>query len=429
MKKTTIKKPLPVEWSKNLTIYEVNLRQYSYGGTFKEFELHLPRLKELGVGILWFMPIQPIGKKKRKGSLGSYYSLQNYVEVNSEHGTLDEFKELVKKIHEMGMFVLLDWVANHTSWDHIWTKNRPDFFTQDKNGNFKPPVAEWEDVIELNYENRELRKQMLDSMKFWLEETDIDGFRCDMAHLVVKDFWDNARQELDKIKPVFMLAESEDRNLLKMAFDMIYNWNIHHITNKIAKGTMNVYDIDDMLAHEIHDFPQNSYQMLFTSNHDENSWNGSAIQRLTYGLEVFNVLMFTLNGMPLIYSGQEAGNYRQLDFFEKDPIEWKKDKMTDFYKILIELKRQNKALWNGPYGGDFIRIHTSQGDSVFSFIRKKDKNQVVAILNFSEKEQVISSDWDFLTGEYINVFTKGKVIFTPKANLRLEPFGYRIFCK
>ncbi len=424
MMKTHVKQP---EWSKNLSIYEVNVRQYTPGGTFKELEAHIPRLKELGVGFLWFMPIQPIGEKNRKGSLGSYYSIKDYTAVNPAYGTLDEFKQLVKKIHDAGMYVLLDWVANHTAWDSVWSVQHPDFFTKDEFGNFKPPVPDWADVIDLNFSNKELWTYMIEALKFWITETDIDGFRCDMAHLVPTEFWNTARAELDKTKEIFMLAESENRDLLEKAFNMEYNWNIFHIINSIAKGERNVNDLDNILQYEIHDFPENAYQMFFTSNHDENSWNGSAIERLGFALEVFNAMMFTIDGMPLIYSGQEAGMYKRLKFFDKDLIEWKEDKMFRFYKTLIDLKKRNKALWNGKFGGSFSRIDTSNNSNIFAYLRKKDNKQVVAVLNLSNTEQMVTLFGNSYTGQYTNVFTHEKVMVEKDARIFLKPWDYRIY--
>jgi len=320
------------DWVKNQTIYEVNLRQFTKGGTFEEFEGHLPRLKALGVGILWFMPIQPIGEKNRKGSLGSYYSIKDYSSINPEFGTMTEFKSLVKKIHSLGMKVIIDWVANHTSWDHQWTKDFPDFYDQDEHGNFKPPFPEWEDVIHLNYNNPVLWREMISQMEFWIREANIDGFRCDMAHLVPTVFWNHARHQLDKVKPMFMLAESENHDLLEFAFDAIYNWKLLHGLNDIAAGKIKTNELLNIAKNGSDNLPTGAAELNFTCNHDENSWQGSAIERLHYYLEPLTILTFTLPGIPLIYSGQEAGNYRRLKFFDKDEIEWKEDKMTPLYQ-------------------------------------------------------------------------------------------------
>jgi cyclomaltodextrinase / maltogenic alpha-amylase / neopullulanase len=418
-------KKLPLAWSKNLTIYEVNLRQYTPGGTFREFADHLPRLAEMGVGILWFMPVQPVGILNRKGTLGSYYSISDYMAVDPAYGTLEEFRELVDRIHNMGMFVLLDWVANHTSWDNVLTASNPAFYRHNDNGDVFPPFAEWEDVIGLDYSNYELRKYMIGAMQFWLKETGIDGFRCDMANLVPVDFWEQARRQLDETKPVFMLAEAEQREMLNEAFDAVYNWNLLHLMNGMAQGHRCVADLDAMLRFEIEEFPADSYQLLFTSNHDENSWNGSEIERLHFGLEAYTVLCFTLTGMPLIYSGQEAGNYRRLRFFEKDEITWKQDKMFGLFQRLTYLKKTTPALWSGPFGGNFTRLSTASPD-VFAFCRSKDENHVVVAINFSDKS-VHSELAGLPPGSFMDYFNGGHAALSNGMGLDLKPWEYRVY--
>jgi glycosidase len=418
---------IPVEWSKNLTIYEVNLRQFTDSGSFKEFEGHLPRLKELGVGILWFMPLHPIGEVNRKGELGSYYSVKDYFSVDPIYGTLKEFRRLVAKIHNLGMFVIIDWVANHTSCDNSLTVSNPEFYTLDDEGRFRSPIPEWSDVLDLNYQKPEVHRFMIDAMKYWLTETDIDGFRCDMAKLIPLEFWQNARLELEKVKPVFMLAEAENHEMLNGAFDSVYNWNIYHTMNSIARGESSVWNLNSMLNSEIFGFPANGYQMLFSSNHDENAWNGSELERLHFGLEAFTVLYFTLTGIPLIYNGQEAGNQKRLKFFEKDQIEWKVDKMFALYQSLISLKKRNRALWSGPYGGVFRRIETKNGGNVMAYMRELAGNKVVVVLNLSGQEQFAHLSVDNLPGFYNDFFTGNQVELYDNFYLSLEPWTYRIF--
>jgi len=415
------------EWTKNKIIYEVNLRQYSQGGSIKEFEAHLPRLKKLGVDILWFMPIHPIGIKNRKGDMGSYYSVQNYKAVDKTYGTLEDFKNLVDTIHNMDMYVLLDWVANHTSWDHQWTSQHPEFYTQTDDGGFKAPFPEWEDVIHLNYNSSELWKEMIDSMKFWIKEADIDGFRCDMAHLVRTPFWNEARRQLDEIKPVFMLAESENRDLLDHAFDALYNWNIFHKINDIAQGRTTLHSLKNCIENELQNYRKGTYELLFTSNHDENSWNGSAIERLTFSLEVCNVLCFTLPGIPLIYSGQEAGNYQKLSFFTKNHIDWKHDKMTPFYQHLCEIKHRNPALWNGDFGGKYSIVANNCEEHIYSFTRQKENDQIIVLCNFSPDHQLVILQSDSNVIQFRDLFSYKFVNL--KENLHVEPWGYRILEK
>jgi len=339
------------DWAKSLTVYEVNLRQYTHEGTILEFRQHLPRLKELGIGILWFMPIQPIGIINRKGSLGSYYSIRDYCSIDPAFGTMEEFRELVDEIHNLGMYVILDWVANHTAWDHLWVNEHPGFHHRNEAGEVFPPFPDWSDVIGLDYTNPGMRKAMIDSMKFWLKNTGIDGFRCDMAHLVVTDFWEQARPALEKTRPgLYMLAETDHYDLLNKAFHSSYDWKVFHAMNEVAQGKISVHDLAHTIEDQLAWLPGQSSLLRFISNHDENSWQGSEIERLAYFLEPMAVLYFTLPGIPLVYSGQEAGNYRRLSFFEKDLIDWKDDKMFALYQKLIQLRKDHQALWSGGEG-------------------------------------------------------------------------------
>ena len=415
------------EWARNQVIYEVNLRQYSPGGTLSEFRQHLPRLKELGAGILWFMPLQPVGIKNRKGSLGSYYSIRNYCELDTAYGTMDEFIALVNEIHSMGMYVILDWVANHTAWDHHWVEEFPAFYRRNELGEVHPPFPEWEDVIGLDYTNRDLRNEMIESMKFWLKTADIDGFRCDMAMLVPTDFWNGARYELETVKPVFMLAEAEQRDLTEEAFDVLYNWNLMHVWDDIAKGKYTADEIRWRLPSEITDFPEGADNMLFISNHDENSWNGSEIERLNFGLEAFAVLIFTLPGMPLIYSGMEAGNYRRLEFFDKDCIEWKQDKMAALYTKLAHLRMHNPALWSLQPKTDFQILTTDRDDKILFFKRESSGNKVLVVVNLSEEHLDFQLTGLGFQGNYTDVIHEIAVILGDTPCLSLEPWGYKVW--
>ena len=310
----------------------------------------------MGIDILWLMPINPIGKLNRKGSLGSYYSISDYNKVNPEFGTLNDFKNLVNEAHKLGMKVIVDWVANHTSWDNVWTKTHPEFYKRDKDGNFEPPVADWTDVIGLNFNNPKLWIAMENSMEYWIKECDIDGYRCDVAGMVQMPFWNFVRKELDKIKPVFMLAEAEGTQFHKHAFDMTYAWEFHNITKEIYAGKQTVKDLDNYFIKENSNYNPDAYRMAFTSNHDENSWKGSVFERYGEAAKTFAVLCGVVKGMPLVYSGQEAGMNKSLRFFDKDTIEWKKSDFREIYSKLIHLKLKNKALWNGNAGGEMNRL-------------------------------------------------------------------------
>ncbi|MFP4605470.1 MAG: alpha-amylase family glycosyl hydrolase [Bacteroidales bacterium] len=416
------------EWSKNAVIYEVNVRQYTEEGTFEAFREHLPRLKELGVDILWFMPIHPIGEKNKKGELGSYYSVKDYMDVNPEFGTMEDFKAVVDEAHEMGMYVILDWVANHTAWDNPLTKEHPDWYTKDSTGNFQPPEEDWSDVIELDYSVPEMRNYMIDALKFWVEEADIDGYRCDVAGMVPVQFWNRSREALDSIKPVFMLAEANEPILHKKAFDMTYAWDLHFLMNEIAQGKKNANDLNKKLKKEKDKYPKNGYRMMFTSNHDENSWKGTVYERLGDGVETFAVLSHTLPGMPLIYSGQEACMDKQLEFFEKDPIEWKECNMTELYKSLNKLKKENKALWNGEAGGEYQRIKTTDNKNVFAFIREKDDDKVFVVANLTDKPIDFRLKSEEYFGEYKEYFSEEEFTFNNEnTEMKLEPWEYKVF--
>jgi glycosidase len=414
------------EWSKNANIYEVNVRQYTKEGTFKAFREHLPRLEKMGVKILWLMPVYPVGKKNRKGELGSYYAVQNYNAVNPRLGTMDDLQALIKDAHERGMKVILDWVANHTAWDHVWTKKHPDWYATDENGNFKPPLSDWSDVIELDYSNQAMRRAMIQALKYWVKEADVDGYRCDVANLVPVDFWNDARKELDAIKPVFMLAESDHPELLEHAFDMSYDFKLYYLMNEIAKGDSAFKRIDSHMNYDRQTFGGQGYRMLFTTNHDENSCVGTVYERLGENVKVMAILVATLNGMPLIYGGQEAGLNKRLAFFTKDEISWNKLPLEDFYTTLLKLKKEHKALWNGRYSGDFQNIETDYPKTVYAFRRTKDDDEVIVVLNISNKEHDVSLPDLHGKGEYSDVFAGRNMKAGP---VTIAAHGYLVLAK
>ena len=425
-KETTVIHP---NWSKNVSIYEVNIRQYTPEGTFKAFQKHLPELKKMGIGIIWLMPINPIGEKNRKGSLGSYYSVENYKAINPEFGTLNDFKNLVNEIHREGMHVILDWVANHTSWDNVLIKTNPDFYKKDSLGNFVPPVADWTDVIALNYNNPDLWIYMENTMEYWIKECNIDGFRCDVASMVPTPFWDFVRKELEKIKPVFMLAEAESPGLQKHAFDMTYAWEFHNILKEIYKGKMTVSDLDKYYKKEENTYNPDAYRMVFTTNHDENSWNGTVFQRFGDAVKTFAVLCGVVKGMPLVYSGQEAGLNKPLSFFNKDTIEWKKSSFRDLYTGLVHLKLNNKALWNGLSGGEMERVKTNNDDKIFSFVREKGNEKIFVVFNLSPDNQKVEINDDKIAGSYKDFFSKTNLQLKSNFNADLPAWGYKVFVK
>jgi glycosidase len=388
----------------------------------------LPRLRNMGVNILWLMPIQPIGEKNRKGTLGSYYSVRDYEDVNRELGYIDEFDKLVELAHLLEMKVIIDWVANHTAWDHPWVSEHPEWYKKDADGNMFSPFG-WEDVVQLDYDNQDLRRAMINAMKYWIVEADIDGFRCDVAGLVPTDFWDAARVELNKMKPVFMLAEAEKDELLVNAFDMDYAWKLHHISNLIATGDTSVNALEGYFDELKTTLPKGAYKMNFTTNHDENSWNGTVHERYGEGYKAFAVLMATVPGMPMIYTGQESDLNKRLDFFEKDLVDWSYYPLQDFYRVLLNLKRSNKALWNGDFGGDLARVKTDNDEAVFAFTRQKDGDAVFVVLNLSEKPQNITLSGNGYVGTFVNAFDGKQAVFAEGHKLQLGPWEFLVYKK
>lgn len=394
------------EWAVNANIYEVNIRQYSAEGTFNAFSDDIPRLQEMGVKILWLMPIHPIGEKNRKGTLGSYYSIYDYREINSEFGDKDDFRALVNKAHDHDMKVIIDWVANHTSWDAVWTQTNPEFYLTDENGDFFPPMPEWDDVIQLDVENRDMWEAMIDAMYYWVDEFQIDGFRADVAYMVPLEFWIEARKKLEEIKPMFMLAEAEVPEL-HGAFDMTYAWEYAQVIRDLGAGNATLSDLDDVMERNFEHFQPADYRMFYTTNHDENSWQGGDYDLYGENFKNFAVLSATIWGMPLIYNGQESGLDKQLEFFEKDPINWGDYKYEEFYRTLLSLNSENQALFNGEIGGHYKKMPTDRDDSIFSFKRIGHHEQVLVILNFSN-EEVSFTYLDGHTGTWNDVFDESE---------------------
>lgn len=397
------------DWSVNATIYEVNIRQHTPEGTFEAFQADLPRIKDLGIDILWLMPIHPIGELNRKGgensnnymvepgspSLGSPYSVQNYLKVNPTFGDMQDLQNLVGAAHELGMKVILDWVANHTAFDHDWTVTNRSFFLLDDAGNLQPPTGtDWWDVTQLDWERGSengLYDAMADAMEFWVVQADIDGYRCDVAGNVPTKFWNKARRELERIKPdVFMLAEAEVPGHHERAFDMSYAWHMHHVLNKVANNEWSVDSIRSAVAKDKADFGEDAYRLMFVTNHDENSWNGTIADRMGSNGDAMAMLAGTLFGMPLVYSGQESGLSKRLRFFEKDTVVWGDYSKTELYQTINSLHHEEEALWNGSFGGWPVWIPTDFPDQVLSWSRSKQGSEVVVASNLGQESRLIS---------------------------------------
>lgn len=416
------------EWVKNATIYELNIRQFSPEGTFKAVEKQLPRLKKMGIDIIWLMPVQPIGVKNRKGTLGSYYSVKDYLDVNPEFGSKKDFQDLVNAIHKEGMYVILDWVANHSSWDNDLVKKHPDWYIKSREGKFQStPWRDYDDIIDFDYSKPGLRKYMTDALKFWVREYGIDGYRCDVASFVPLEFWENARKELDEIKPIFMLAEAEDKELHRKAFDATYNWTLWNYLHDIAMGKKTAEQLaGGYIAEHVSIFPKEGIRMNFIDNHDKNSWEGNQYSNFGSALKAAIVFSAMMDGMPLVYSGQEAGLDRSLQFFERDPIVWKKHENEQLYTSLFTLKHKNQALWNGKWGGEMVRITNDQMKNVISFVREKNGDKVLTFMNLSKEKITVTFDTKYDAGKYTNLFTGKQMNLPEKLVLTMDPWEYLV---
>ena len=411
-------------WIMQGNIYEVNLRQYTREGTLKAFASNLDRLKSMGVQTLWFMPLNPISVAGRKGTLGSYYAVSDYTAMNPEFGTMRDWIALVKEIHGKGMKVIIDWVPNHTGNDHRWLTSHPDFFVKDSLG--KAAMAkDWADTRQLNYENPVMEDSMIAAMKYWLVQSDIDGFRCDVAWNVPGSFWKKCIPQLKQIKNVFMLAEGDDVYLPQSGFDAVYPWRMFHMMEKIAKSDRPAFGLDSIQIQNASIYPPNTIQMYFTSNHDENSWNGSDYGsfpgRVHAPFAVFTQTM--VSGVPLIYSGQEEPFLEPIQFFEKDQIFFGKFGRAKFYKKLLELRKNNPAL---SANAAFRKISVGDEKLIYAFTREKGPNKILVILNLSYKEQTILIKDTTLFGNPYNVFKGINELLNGKT-WKIEPWGYVVY--
>ena len=418
--KSAVKSPVTnvihPDWTADAVIYEVNVRQYTKEGTFKAFDAHLSRLQELGVDILWFMPVYPIGEVERKGELGSYYSIRDYKAINPEFGTIEDFKATVDKAHELGFKVILDWVANHTSRDHEWIEQHPDWYVMDDSTGTPVAPFDWTDVAELNYDNPDMRAAMLDAMTYWVKEVGVDGFRCDVAHEVPVDFWNATVKALRQIRPdLFMLAESEEPALMTDAFDAYYGWSNHAYMNKLAQGKATASEYAAYVVEHEGKLPVESIEMNFTSNHDENSWNGTEFERMGDAARQFAVLTFVEPGMPLIYSGQEMGNDNSLEFFMRDPIVWEDPQgYTQFYKELIAMRDAHPSMYAPRAGAPMKLVANNLPEKVFSFERRlaDGSDGFTAIFNFSAEEVGVGITEGRLSGQVYRLPAHGyKIVF------------------
>lgn len=422
---------LPSEWKHNTNIYEVNVRQYTEEGTFRAFEKEMPRLKAMGVKTLWFMPITPISQKVKKGTMGSPYAAHDYTSINPEFGTMEDFKHMVDEAHKLGFKVIIDWVANHTGWDHVWTVQHPDWYLHDADGKFHI-ASGMDDIIELDYKNPAMRQGMIDAMKFWVRETNIDGFRCDLASWVEVDFWQQARPEVEKVKPLFWLGEFDELENPEYGkvFDASYVWSWMHKTEDYNKKNLPLQDLKDLL-HKYSALGDSSMRAWFTSNHDENSWNGTEYEKYGDLAKPLAVFSATWNGVPLMYSGQELPmKTKRLEFFEKDPIPWTGTyELADFYKTLLNLKSNNPALRGGDPAVTTYLLNTSANDKILSYVRKNGKDEVLVVLNMSKVPVNFKITDSQVSGNFKNVFTGAKRDFNQDKGFSMKVGEYAVFEK
>ncbi|HWA87392.1 MAG TPA: alpha-amylase family glycosyl hydrolase [Opitutus sp.] len=413
-------------WIRQAVIYEVNIRQYSAAGTFAAVTSDLPRLRDLGVDVLWLMPIYPIGEKNRKGPLGSYYAVRDYEAVNPEFGTERDFKALVDAAHAAGFHVILDWVGNHTAWDNRLAAQHPDFYVHDAQGNFTPPTGfDWTDVIQLDFSNPAVLDYEFGAMARWVRDFGVDGFRCDFATGVPTTFWNTLFGRLREIRPdLFFLAESELPQHQLHAFNASYAFDMMKTFNAVAQGSAGVSAIDDTLAAEHVQFPAGAALLYYTTNHDENSWAGTVFERLGGGVRPFAVLSFMLDGIPLIYDGQEVGLDHRLAFFEHDPIAWPHDHpLTAFYRTLCGLKHTEPAL---AAGASVRRIPTTKNESIYAILRSRGGSRVVAFLNLTARDVTADAFDPALAGRWRDVFTGADTTVASTLPLTLRSWEYRV---
>ena len=423
------------EWSYGAVLYEMNVRQLTPEGTLRAAAARLEFLRDLGVDAVWLMPIYPIGEKNRKGTLGSYYSIRDYCAVNPELGTMDDFDDFVAEAHRLGMKVLMDWVANHTSRDARWIAGKPaSWYERDASG--EPAVPwDWTDTAKLDYANRDVWEAQAAAMEFWIARHAVDGFRCDMAMLVPIGFWQYAAARLRRVKPdLFLLAEAEQRNLFDDGvFDACYGWEMHHLLNDVAQQRVRVTAVRDWLRADRGRYPRSAMRLAFTSNHDENSWNGSEFARMGAARGIMAAFTFVVpGGLPLIYTGQEVGYDHSFAFFDRDPIpaeSYRANAYTEFYRRLTELRHANPALAAGGRGGDMVEISNNAEDCLMTFVREVPGNQVVAVMNLSP----YAIETDYYTGIYAGMYTDA--LTGRPSELRghvVEPMGpwsYRILTR
>ena len=430
------------DWAKNAVIYQVNTRQFSTEGNFAAVEAALPRIADMGVDVIWLMPIYPLCDTNKKchedaktECLGSHYAVYDFFSINPRYGTPEDFRSLVAKIHELGMKVILDFVPNHTGWDSRWMLRHPEWFKKDAAGKIISPVKlengeswGWDDVAQLDHSNKRLRENLIQAHEFWLNNFDIDGFREDVAGEVPTVLWNEMRLRLEKIRPIFMLSEDEaqGKDHFNICFNANYGWGTHHVMKQIIKGEKTAAAMYEWTESIKERFGTRGWQLNFTQNHDENTWNGTEKVLFGAGADCYTALCFMMEGMGMIYNGQEASLDKRLWFFNKDAIDWSGASRAEFFKTLIYLKHKNRALWNGEAGGFIQKISTDADDNIYAFIREKERDKVVCIFNMTDKKTDFILRGSNFSGSYKNLFEDKIVDLAGNQSLSFEPFEFLI---
>lgn len=426
--KKPVEKSAHPEWAYNSVIYEMNIRQSTPEGTFNAAISRLDSLKSLGIDIIWLMPIHPVGEKNRKGTLGSYYAIKDYYSINPEFGTMADFDNFLSHAHKIGLKIIIDYVGNHTSPDASWVTEKPkEWYKRDSLGN---TVVEfdWYDIAKLNYDCAEVREAMEDVLTYWIDKG-VDGFRCDMAMLMPNEFWNKSFAKIREMNPnIFLLAEADQADIhTEATFNASYSWEIHHVLNSIAQGKANVDTLKRILLKYENEYPKEAFKLMFTSNHDENSWAGTEFERMGSAVTTMAALTYLLpKGIPLIYTGQEIGFNRRFQFFEKDSLgDWTPNRYTALYKTLNTLKHNNPALAAGERGGE-VKYISCEEPNLLIFTRKAEcGNRVLSIFNLSTEPCKISYNSE-IAGEYINAICGSKEVLKSNNTLDLKPWEYKI---
>ncbi|MEQ8582899.1 MAG: alpha-amylase family glycosyl hydrolase [Marinoscillum sp.] len=413
------------EWMKSAVLYQVNIRQYTPEGTFIAFQKHLPRLKELGVDILWLMPIHPIGEERRIGTLGSFYAVQDYYGINGDMGTQDEFRALIRATHEAGMYVLMDWQSEATAWDHVLMESHPEWYLRNADGELITPENR-PDVVLLDYNQGALKEYLKEVMTYWVREFDIDGYGLHVNGPGMSSFWADVRKRLAAEKSVILLADSPGQAVPEV-FDVAGAWQLERAMQAISRGEANARHIQEFIATQADSGYDGSIHMLYTTNHEKNGLEGSVFDRFGKAAEVYAVLTYVLEGVPMIYSGQEVGLNRSLSLTEKDEIPWGDHPFNALYSRLNKLKKDNQALWTGPWGGNLESLRTSNPDQIIAIYRVKDGNRVLAVFNCSPGEVTFAISSGQFHGDYKGFKSRSTVTLNEKDQLTLPAWGYEVY--